>query len=165
MSNQTISVDIAYFSWTGNTKKVVEIISQELSKYVKVNVIEIKPKRNYPYLIWLFLSFIPNLAVAIECEEVNSNIIFICMPKWTFNCPPIASFLKKANLNGKILYLIITYGGFDEKRYAESYKNKISKVCKDVKDVLLVKKDKIEDDKEKVRGWVKNVVEIIKKAV
>jgi putative NADPH-quinone reductase len=85
------------------------------------------------------------------------------MPKWTYNCPPIASFLKKTNLNGKILYLIITYGGFDEKRYAESYKNKISKVCEDVKDVLLVKRDKIEDDEEKVRGWAKNVVENIKK--
>jgi len=165
MSDQTINVDIAYFSWTGNTKKVVEIISQELSKYVEVNVIEIKPKRNYPYLIWLFLSFIPNLTVAIECGEVNSPIVFICMPKWTYNCPPIASFLKKANLNGKILYLIITYRGFNEQRYAESYKNKIRKVCEDVKDILLIKRDKIEDAEEKVRGWAKNVVENIKKAM
>ncbi|MBW1679700.1 MAG: hypothetical protein JRJ08_06115 [Deltaproteobacteria bacterium] len=63
------------------------------------------------------------------------------------------------------MYLIITYGGYGEKRYAESYKKKISRLCEDVKDVLLDKRDKIEDAEEKVRGWAKNVVENIKKAM
>lgn len=158
ISPQTETVDIVYFSWTGNTKKVVEIIFQELSGSADINVIEIKPKRNYPYLIWLFLSFIPGVGTAIQYEDLNSHVLVLCMPKWTVNCPPITSFLRKANLKDKIVALVITYGGFDEVRYTESYKNKIKKLCKEVKGVLLVKRNRIALDKGKIREWVKNVL-------
>jgi len=164
MTDQTGKVDIVYFSWTGNTKKVADIIFQELLKHVRVNVIEIKPKRNYPYLIWLLLSFLPNVGVAINAGAITSNTVFICMPKWTVNCPPITTFLRKSGLAGKTLYLVITYGGFDEQRYAKSYKNKIGKLCKDVKDVLLVKRSKIiSGDEREIRKWAKNVAKNFKK--
>ena len=163
MADKTVKVDIVYFSWTGNTKKVVDIISKELSKQMKVNISEIKPKRNYPYLVWLFLSFLPNIGVAIEGGEITSNIVFICLPKWTVNCPPITTFLRKNRLSGKVIYLVVTYGGFDEKRYAESYKNKISKLCKEVKAVLLVKRSKIQSgDETEVKKWVKDVAKDLK---
>lgn len=159
-----MKVDIVYFSWTGNTKKAAEIISHELSKQGEVNLIEIKPKRNYSYLIWLLLSFLPNLGVKIECGEITSQLIFLCMPKWTVNCPPITTFLKSVNLKRKIIYLVITYGGFDEKRYAVSYENKVSKLCEGVKEVLLIKREKIkEGDIIEIREWVKKVIHDLKK--
>ena len=158
MAIQTRTIDIVYFSRTGNTRKVSGMLFRELSKQVEVNIIEIKPKRNYPYLIWLFLSFIPDLGVDITCKEVTSDIVFICMPKWTFNCPPITSFLKRADLKGKTVYISITCGGFDEKRYAKSYRRKLEKTCAAVKDVLLVKRDQLEAGEGEVRKWLKKTV-------
>lgn len=150
-------IDIVYFSWTGNTKKVAELISSELKNETdfEVKLVEIKSK-DYPYIIWLLLSFIPNFGVNINQVEINSGTIILCMPKWTLNCPPITSFLKQTELRNKTVYLVITYGGFDEKRYAKSYANKIKRLGGIVKDVLFVKRNRIKKDEEKIIGWVKN---------
>jgi hypothetical protein len=164
MLEGSAKIDLVYFSWTGNTKKVADVISQELSAYAKVKVIEITPERDYPYLIWLLLSFLPNIGVAIKGGEITSDTVFICMPKWSVNCPPITAFLRKVNLKGKMVFLTITYGGFDEKRYAESYTRKIGKLCEEVKDVLLVKRSRIlSGDERAVKQWVAKAMNGIKK--
>lgn len=156
---RSVKINIVFFSRTGNTKKVVEIIFQKLSKKAETNLIEIKPKRSYPYLIWLILSFLPNFGVKIECDEVTADLVFICFPKWTINCPPITAFLRRVNLTEKIVYLVITYGGFDEKRYAEYYKNKIRRLSKEVKGVFLVKRSKLKKgDLSETKGWIERVV-------
>jgi flavodoxin len=163
MRDRTEKVDVIYFSWTGNTKKVADVISHELSTYAKVKVTEITPKRDYPYLFWLFLSFLPNIGVAIEGGESIADTVFICMPKWTVNCPPIATLMRKTDLKEKTVFLVITYGGFDEKRYAESYKRKIGKLCREVKDVLLVKRSRIlSGDDHAIKQWVATVKDSIK---
>ena len=152
-----MDVDVIYFSWTGNTKRVAEIIFKELLKLgVRSHLAEIKPKRDYSYIIWLLLSFIPNVGVKIFEVKSTANNIVLCMPKWTLNCPPVTAFLKKAEIQNKMIYLVITYGGFDEKRYAVSYKKKIEKFGGIVKDVLLIRRREIETNKEKIESWVKN---------
>jgi len=158
MAIQKKTVDIVYFSRTGTTRKVSEMLFKELSKRVEVNLIEIKPKRNYPYPIWLFLSFIPHLGVSITCKEVASEIVFLCMPKWTFNCPPITAFLKRADLKRKTVYAAITYGGFDVKRYAENYRQKIENVCDVVEDLILVKRNQIGTREEEIKSWLKKTI-------
>ena len=151
--------DIVFFSRTGNTKVVGEKIFRLLADHLETKLIEIKSK-NYPYFIWLFLSFLPNLGVKILCEKVTSELVFICFPKWTINCPPISTFLRHFNLKGKIVYLVITYGGFDEKRYAKYYQKKISKLSKEVKRILLVKRSEIQKGKlGEIRDWIKMVLQ------
>ncbi|RLI78700.1 hypothetical protein DRP05_06410 [Archaeoglobales archaeon] len=156
-------IDLVYFSWRGNTKKVVEAIFEEL-KESKVNLVEIKPKRNYPYIIWLLLSFIPNLGVEIDRIELTSNTIILSMPKWTFNCPPITSFLKQVELQGKTVYLVITYGGFDEKRYAKYYANKIKRLGGSVEGILLIRRSEVERSKERIVEFVKKL-QVVNKSV
>ncbi len=139
-------IDLVYFSWTGNTRKVFECISNELVKRgFDVKIQEIKPGRDFPYPVWLFLSFIPGVGVGIGPIEVNSDILFLGMPKWTVNCPPITTFLNKVDLTGKTVFLVITYGGFDEKRYARSMAEKIKRRGGLLRGVLLVKRRKIKD--------------------
>ena len=153
------SVDLIYFSWTGNTRKVFEFLQDELERRGFVtNLKEIKPKRDYPYAFWLIFSFIPNLAVEINSVEISSKVIFLGMPKWTFNCPPITAFLKKADLRGKTVFLVITYGGFDEKRYAKSMAEKIKK-SGFVPKILLIKRKKIESNEYKaiVSEWINEI--------
>jgi len=155
-----MKADIVFFSRTGNTRKVVEEIFQALVKGSDVKLIEIKAKRNYPYFIWLLLSFLPNFGLKIVCDDVTvtSGVVFICFPKWTINCPPITAFLRKVNLTEKMVYVVITYGGFDVKRYAEAYKEKIKKLCKEVKGVLLVKRSEIKKGNlHKIRNWIEMV--------
>ena len=156
---KSVKVDIVFFSRAGNTKVVVEEIFQALVKSSDVNLIEIKSKTNYPYFIWLLLSFLPNFGVKIVCDNVTSDLVFICFPKWTINCPPVTAFLRQVNLTGKMVYLVITYGGFDEKRYAEYYKKKIRKLCKEVRGVFLIKRSSLEKgDLSVIKGWVEKVV-------
>lgn len=154
-----MKVDIVFFSRTGNTKVVSGEISRLLAKDSEVNLIEIKSKKNYPYFLWLVLSFLPQCGVKITYEEVTSNLVFLCFPKWTINCPPITEFLKQVNLTEKTVYLVITYGGFDEKRYAEAYQKKIKKLCREVKGFLLVKRSEIEKkDLGEIKNWIERVL-------
>jgi hypothetical protein len=54
--------------------------------------------------------------------------------------PPVTSFLKQVDLADKKVSLVITFGGFDEKRYAEAYKKKVTEAGAEVKEVLLLKR-------------------------
>lgn len=154
-------IDILFYSRTGTTKKVAEILFEELSKCADVNLIEIRTKRDHRYLTWLLLSFIPNLGVGITHDEVKATVVFLCMPKWTINCPPVTSFLRSRCLKGKSVYVIITYGGFDGERYAVSYRKKIEKVSRSVREVILVKRDFIKgkNDLKKVRELAVRMIE------
>ena len=149
-------IDLVYFSRTGNTRRVAELIFDELKRRFSVNLIEIKT-RDYLYIIWLFLSFIPNLGVKIDRVDVNSRTIVLCMPKWTFNCPPVTSFLNQVDLRNKNIHLVITYGGFDEKRYAKYYADKIKRLGAIVKDVLLVKRSKIHESRGLIAEFVRKI--------
>ena len=119
-------IDIVYFSWTGNTKKVVDVMVEGLPQQFRPRLLTITPKRDYPYFVWLFFSFIPRLGVAIECESPKASSVILAMPKWTVNCPPVTTFLRNGYLKNKKVFLVITYGGFDQDRYAESYRHQVS---------------------------------------
>jgi flavodoxin len=158
-SGPTMKVDIVYFSRTGNTRRMVEILGRELAHHAQVRVIEIHPKRNYPYLIWLFLSFVPRLRVSMRCEESTAPVVFLCTPKWTFNCPPVTSFVQRGDLRGKTVALAITCGGFDERRYAADFLSTLG-ACggNAIKDVLLVKRKRIDYEAERIKSWVRGVL-------
>jgi flavodoxin len=150
--------DLVYFSWTGKTREVFDCLYGELKKRgFSVSLREIVPKRDYPYAIWLLLSFIPNFSVEISPVEISSKVVFLGMPKWSLNCPPITAFMKKAELKGRSFFLVITYGGFDEERYARSMARRIESWGGEVKGVLLVKRRDIES--KEYKRIVQNFVE------
>jgi flavodoxin len=154
-----MKVDIVYFSRTGNTRRMVEILGRELADHAHVRVIEIRPKRNYPYLVWLFLSFVPRLGVTVSCEESTAPVVFLCLPKWTFNCPPVTSFVRRGDLRGKTVAVAITCGGFDEKRFAADFLSTLDACgCNAIKDVLLVKRKRIDYEAERIRSWVRGAL-------
>jgi hypothetical protein len=97
--------------------------------------------------------------IARNDVTVTSDLVFICFPKWTINCPPVTTFLRQVSLTEKMVYLVITYGGFDEKRYAEAYQKKIKKLCKEVKGVLLVKRSEIKKGNlGEIRHWIERML-------
>jgi len=148
------SIDIIYFSWTGNTKAVVEVIAAELRPRTQVRVLEVRPKRRYPYFVWLLLSFIPGLGTDIGPVDVTSPLVILAIPKWTVNCPPITTLLRKGIFKGRMIFPVITYGGFDEKRYAENYRRRIERVAWGTGRMLLVRRSWIrKGDFVSVREW------------
>lgn len=154
-----LQVDLVYFSRTGNTRRMVELVTRELRHHAQVRVIEIHPKRNYPYFVWLFLSFVPRLQVAMRCEASTAPVVFLCTPKWTFNCPPVTSFVQRGDLQGKSVALAITCGGFDEERYAAEFQRTLGACGAHVhQNALVVKRKRIEDEVDRIREWVWEVL-------
>ena len=135
-------MEIYYFTYTGLSEKIAKIIANKLK-------IEVKKITTYrlPYIGWLFLSFLPFLPVKAFFSPPSGREIILCFPKWTFNCPPVTYFLKK--IRCEKLILIISYGGWREKEYAQKYKKLGLKVAKKV-EVFLVKRKKWKEDLKKV---------------
>lgn len=126
-------MDIYYFTYTGTSKKIASWLGEKFKLIPK----EIKTYK-LPYFIWLLLSFIPYLPIKASFDPPSNDIIIVCFPKWTFNCPPITYFLKK--IYCKKLILIITYKGWGEKSYAKIYKNFVSKKIKETEVIFIKRK-------------------------
>ncbi len=140
-------MEIYYYSFTGISKKLAE----SLSKFLNVKPKEIKTSSK-PYFFWLLLSFIPYLPFKAYFEKPSSSTLVLCFPKWTFNCPPVTYFLKEITCEN--LFMIITYGGWGEKRYADFYRKLALKKIKKV-EVFLVKKRKV----------LENITEVIEEII
>ena len=109
--------EVVFFSYTGTSEKIARHLASKLN--CRIN--EIKPNRNRPYMEWLLLSFIPGLGVEISHRNVEGNEIILCFPKWTFNCPPVTSFLESGELRGRKIYIIVVYGGWRPEGYTSKY--------------------------------------------
>ncbi|MCX8011945.1 MAG: hypothetical protein N3A64_02155 [Desulfobacterota bacterium] len=153
-------VNIVYYSRTGTTRKVAEKIFSRLVKKTEVSISEIKSKINYPYFLWLFLSFFPDIGAEIDYQPIDGDLVFLCFPKWTINCPPLTRFLQSTELRDKKVVIITTYGGFDEKRYANYYRKKIERMGNEVKGVILIKRSNIiEEEFEYLIDVVEKLIE------
>lgn len=149
-------MEIYYYSFTGISKRLAEIISENL----KVTPKEIKTSPK-PYFFWFLLSFLPYASFKANFEPPSSSTIILCFPKWTFNCPPITYFLKKVNCQN--LFMIISYGGWGEKKYAEFYKKIALKRVKRV-EIFLVKRKKVLEEefkiKEEILTWLNSLLKL-----
>jgi len=116
-------MDVVFFSYTGNSKKIAEFLASELN----CRIVEIKPGRSRSYVEWLILSFIPGLRVKISHENIESDKIILCFPKWTFNCPPITSLLKSGKLENKEVFIVVVCGGWQAESYTEKYSKIVEK--------------------------------------
>ncbi len=157
-----MEADIVFFSWTGNTEKIARLIADELLRMgVTVNVQRIVPLKDHSYLFWLALSFLPRVGVKIKPVKTGSRSLFLCIPKWTFNCPPVTEFIKNTDLRGVNVFLVITFGGFDEKRYASAVKKQLERRGARVVSTLLVRRRDIGREDSDVKDWVRDCVQFM----
>jgi len=141
---------VCYFSYTGNTRIVAERLKEKLQLRYQVDLLELMPRKNRPYLVWLIYSFLPNSRVAInKCISNLTGYDLICVgsPKWTFSCPPFNEYLNSlSGCAGKNFALFVTYGGFRK----QDFLRRIVKVL-ELKgaasiQVLIVRRRKIPDN-------------------
>lgn len=104
-----------YFSKTGHTKAIAEIIHEAVGGDIR----EIRTKRNYAHSYGMAVlqggleqlrKSLPELSEMPETAEYD--VVFIGSPVWWFTLAPAAkSFISKMEWKGKRIYPFFTNGG------------------------------------------------------
>jgi hypothetical protein len=137
---------VAFYSRTGTTRQVAEDVAAAVGS---ARVDPIQSRRDRSYWNWLARSFLPGSTVSIEPMETDfrdAPAFFLGSPKWTLSCPPVTAFLDRATLSGVPTGVFLTYGGFDERRYAAGLVDRLRARGADVRATLLVKRDRVGSD-------------------
>lgn len=136
-------VGITYFSRTGTTASVAEDLQ---TAFDDPFVQRIRPTRKRRYPNWLVRSFVPGSTVPIEglrTDLETAELLVLGTPKWTLSCPPVTEFIERAELEGVPVGLVVTFGGFDERRYARSLEDRLREAGAEPVATLLVKRDRV----------------------
>ena len=117
MPNKTL---IVYYSLTGNTKFIAETIKEEIN----ADILAIKPKKELnpessSRFFWggyqSSMKSKPKLE-PFDIKPLDYDLIIIGTPVWAWNfSPPIRSFIKNINLEGKKVALFSCSAGGTEK--------------------------------------------------
>jgi len=139
---------VAHFSYTGNTKRIAQALSEKLQRSYDVEIVEIVPTHKRSYLHWLAYSFVPDSEVEIENPETELSpydVVLLGFPKWTFSCPPLNRYIRKLrSLSKPRFYLFMTCGGFDEQRFLNSITRKLTKMGCNIVESLTIKRKQIQ---------------------
>lgn len=107
---------IVYYSYTGNTKKVAEAISEYLKQKGEVEVVELKDLNESDKFFIQAIRALRHKRTKIQESNLNlSNYDLICIgsPVWACGpAPAVNAYLDKcSNVKGKSVVLFISYGG------------------------------------------------------
>ena len=107
---------IAYFSRSGNTRKIANLIHQEVGGTIH----EIQPEVPYPNSYNAVVDqakeeiqagYKPALESTLDQIE-SYDTVFVGSPNWWSTiAPPVATFLSEYDLSGKIIVPFCTHGG------------------------------------------------------
>ena len=139
---------VAYFSYTGNTKRIAQALAERLQKFCNVETVEIVPTRKRCYLHWLAYSFVPGSEVDIENPEMDLShydVVLVGFPKWTFSSPPLNRFIRRLkSLNKPKFYLFMTCGGFDDQSFLDRLTHKLDSMGCNIVGSLTIKRKQIQ---------------------
>jgi flavodoxin len=121
---------IAYFSRSGNTRKIAKLIQQQVGGFLH----EIQPQEPYPDSYnatvdqakkEIQAGYKPALRSALDATEAY-DMVFVGSPNWWNTiAPPVATFLAEHDLSGKTVVPFCTHGGGGLGRIARD----IAKLC------------------------------------
>lgn len=107
---------IVYYTHSGNTEKIAELIQKKTGG----DILKLEPEKKYPTSYVLVVAqvkleivkgFSPELKSDVPNLE-NYDIIFIGTPNWwSTMAPPVKTFLEKYDLTGKKIIPFYTHGG------------------------------------------------------
>ena len=154
---------VVYFSYTGNTKKIAELIQKNL----ECDILEIKPVIPYSDDYQKVVDEEQNnssIDKIIEIEKINLDLnnydeLIIGTPVWWYSmAPAIRTFLKNNDLSGKIIKPYATNAGWLGHTF-----NDIKKLCPNsqVKDEMNIVfesySDKLVTSEEEIKNWIENL--------
>jgi hypothetical protein len=166
-TGQKARVLVAYYSYTGNTKRIAQALADRLQNFCDVKNMEIVPTCKRCYLHWLAYSLVSDSEVGIENSDVelsHYDVVLLGFPKWTFSCPPLNRFIRKLrSVNGPRFYLFMTCGGFDEQRFLDSLTHKLDRMGCNIIGSLTIERKQIQRETycKSVDSFVKRIQEEI----
>lgn len=113
-SKENKQVLVAYFSHSGNTKRVANALNEQ----IRADIFEIAPKVEYSNMYMQSNSQIRNATLPELANSVDNidkyDVIFIGYPVWWHATPaPINTFLESYNLTDKLIIPFCTSGESD----------------------------------------------------
>lgn len=146
---------IVYYSMSGNTKMVAEIIAKELS----ADLIEIKPVKDYPdkgarKFIWGGMKAVMGEKPQLNPYEFNGDYdrIIFATPVWASSfTPPIRTFIDEnhAALKGKHFAVCVCYAGGGAEKAIDKLVKFLGIEHFDAQLILVDPKDQPSQDNEK----------------
>lgn len=154
------SVLIAYFSWSGNTKQLADIIQEQVGG----KLFEIEPETPYTDDI-NELSGIAlqeqrdNTRPALNSlvEDMNQyDVIFIGFPNWWNNMPmPVFTFLEEYDFSGKTVIPFTTYGNGVWGKSVDSIKEMLPEDT--ILEGLAIQEHELQDAPAEVSEWLQGL--------
>lgn len=154
------SVLIAYFSRSGNTKQLAEVIQEQTGG----DLFEITPETPYTDDINKLSGIAlkeqrdnarPALASHVDDME-KYDVIFVGYPNWWNNMPmPVFTFLEECDFSGKTVIPFTTYGDGVFGKSINSLKEALPNAT--IADGLAIQEHELEDAPKEVDEWLKEL--------
>ena len=149
---------IAYFSHSGNTKIIAEMIANA----TKGDMFEIKPVKDYPNDYQTVVdqakkeikaNYHPELKN--YCKNISDyDVIIIGSPNWWGTiAPPVATFLLNSNLKGKTILPFITHEGSGMGRVESDIKTLIPGL--NLRSGLAIRGSNAKGAQSEVKNWLR----------
>lgn len=160
IATNTDSVLIAYFSWSGHTKQLAEVIQEQTGG----DLFEITPETPYTDDINKLSGIAlqeqrdnarPALASHVDDME-KYDVVFVGYPNWWNNMPmPVFTFLEEYDFSGKTIIPFTTYGDGVFGKSINSLKETLSNAT--LADGLAIQEHELEDASKEVTAWLKEL--------
>ena len=154
------NVLIAYFSWSGNTRQLAEMIQEQAGG----ELFEIESETTYTDDI----NALSGIALQEQRDDIRPalkstvedmdqyDVIFIGFPNWWNNMPmPVFTFLEEYDFSGKTVIPFTTYGNGGWGRSIGSIQEALPE--SDVLDGLAVQEHELKDALTEVAEWVQGL--------
>ncbi len=144
-----MNILVVHYSRTGTTEAVARGAADFLEeKGHALTRVALQPQVDLPYPLWLALSFVPGsrFPLAATPDPAGFAACLLALPKWTFACPPVNTFL--AQLGGRLppTALLVTCGGWDQDRYLAQLERRLQGLGVAVLGGLALRKKELDRD-------------------
>lgn len=154
---------IIFYSYTGNTKKIANIIKEKLN----CDILELEPLKpfstNYDEVVNEYQNNSINKEVEIKDIKIdldNYDEFIIGTPVWWYTISPvITKFLKKYKLENKIIYPFATNAGWLGHTFKDFNKLCLNNNIKDGMNIVFDSNDlnKLLTTEEEINDWIKKL--------
>ncbi len=120
---------IAYYSYTGNTRKVAKVIQEKTGgDLFEIQTVESYPAEYEKMALQAKLELANNINPKLKAKVENIadyDVVFIGSPNWWGNiAPAVSSFMAENDLKNKKVIPFITHGGRGEQNTINGMKKK-----------------------------------------
>lgn len=148
---------IAYFSWSGNTRKIAREIQQKIGG----DIFEIVPVKNYGTDFHAAVEearkeLAANARPPLKNRVANIkdyDVVFIGFPNWVGTLPmPVHTFLEQYSFEGKTVIPFCTHGSGGLGDTVESLKKSLGNI--NILEPLSLGREEIDGDRDKITDWL-----------